>query len=110
MVNVATEFRSTIINRNRSYDDPGVEETIHRGQPKPAEGIIDRVRQLRKRSDDRDRGFDAIGIVVVDMRNDGSPCKLITKYPPALQTSDTMHYDQMIMRALSLYAQRFSSV
>jgi hypothetical protein len=110
MVNVATEFRSTIINRNKSYDSPDIEVTTHRKQPKPAEGIIERVRKLKRRSDDRERGFDAIGVVVVEMRNDGSPCRVVTTAPPALQPSDQLHYDQMVTRASAVYAQRFASV
>ena len=108
MVNVATEFRSTIINRVGDYDNASVMETQHRRQPKPAQGVIDTVRQLKRRSDDRDRGFDAIGIIVVEMKNDGSPCQLVT-LPPALAPSDSLHYDQMIARASALYAQRFAA-
>jgi len=109
MVNVASEFRSTIINRLGDFDNPDVVVSEHRRQPKPAQGIIDTVRQLRRRSDDRERGFDAIGVLVVDMKNDGSPCRLVTD-PPALPPSDSMYYDQMIARASALYAQRFKSV
>lgn len=109
MVNVASEFRSTIINRVGDFDSPNVVVSEHRRQPRPAQGIIDTVRQLRRRSDDRERGFDAIGILVVEMKNDGSPCRLVT-VPPALPPSDSMHYDQMISRASALYAQRFASI
>lgn len=110
MVNVASEFRSTIINRVGDFDNSAVVVSEHRRQPKPAQGIIETVRQLRRRSDDRERGFDAIGVILVDMKNDGSACRLITDDPPALPPSDSMHYDQMIARASALYAQRFKSV
>ena len=108
MVNVASEFLSTIRNRD-DFDSPDLEITEHRKQPKPAQGVIKTVRQLKRRSDDRERGFDAVGILVVEMRNDGSPCRLVT-VPPAPDASDTLHYDQMISRASAFYTQRFGSV
>lgn len=109
MVNVASEFRSSTRNRGLDFDDPGVIVSKHLNQPRPAEGIIDTVRQLRRRSDDRERGFDSIGIIVVEHRNDGSPCVLSTR-PPAPPPSDTMNYAQMISRAAAIYGQRFASV
>lgn len=108
MVNVASEFRSPIKNHGH-YDDIDIDVSAHRNQPRQAEGIIDTVRQLRRRSNDRESGFDAIGIVVVEMKNDGSPCQLITT-SPAPTSSDAMHYEQMISRAVAIYTQRFAPV
>lgn len=108
MVNVASEFLSPLLNPAH-FDSPGVKVSVHRRQPEPAEGVIETVRALRRRSAPSDRGFDAIGLIVVDMRNDGSPCKLVNG-PPAPDPSDTMHYSQMITRAAAIYAQRFSGI
>ena len=110
MVNVASEFISPIINR-ADFDSADVEVSKHRRQPGPAQGMVDTIKQLRRRSSDRDRGFDAIGIIVVEMKNDGSPCTIVTApTPPALQTSDSLHYDQMVLRVPDAYAQRFASL
>jgi|SRR5688572_6194982 len=109
MVNVASQFISPIINR-ADYGTKPISISQHRNQPKPAQGVIDTIKQLRRRSSDRDRGFDAIGIVVVEMVNDGSPCRVVTSSPPGLPSSDSLHYDQMIARAAHVYSQRFASV
>jgi hypothetical protein len=45
----------------------------------------------------RRRGFDAIGIVLVDCRNDGSPIT-VHAGPPAPGPTDDFHNDQMVRR------------
>ena len=54
-------------------------------------------------------GFDAIGIVVVELANDGAPATLVQD-PPAPPPSDIFHYDQMIRRIQSLYEGRFADL
>lgn len=108
MVNVANEFISPILN-DGSYNTAPTRVTQHRNQPKPAQSVIETIKQLRRRSSDRERGFDAIGVIVVEMKNDGSACRIVTA-PPALPPSDSLHYDQMIARASAAYSQRFAQV
>ena len=108
MVNSADEFISPVRNTG-NYDTPPIEKNRHREQPSPAGRVIETVAQLKRRSDDRERGFDAIGIIVVDMINDGSPCQLVT-VAPAPSRSDSMHYDNLINRAAAQYTQRFASL
>ena len=108
MINAADEFVSPVKNR-RHFDSGNIKKNIHRGQPALARSIIDTVGHLKRRSDDRQRGFDAIGVVVVDMKNDGSPCLLMAA-PPAPSPSDSIHYEQLIHRIAAQYAQRFASL
>lgn len=75
-------------------------------QPQAAAQVIDRVRQLPRRSNVQDEGFDALAIVAVDCRNDGSAVQLVTT-PPAPPPGDIFHYDQMISRLAQLYESRF---
>ena len=54
-------------------------------------------------------GFDALGIVVVSCRNDGSRVELIDT-PPAPSPNDIFHYDSMIRRIAHLYESKFDSI
>ena len=108
MVNVADEFVSPIKNL-QDFDTPPVFMSRHKNQPHPAIGVIETVRQVRRRTVDTDRGFDVLGILVVDLRNNGSPGVLV-KSTPAPEPSDALSYDQMVTRAAALYSRRFSTI
>ena len=95
MVNLAERFQSPTSTK----------PSIHK-QPSVTERVIEKVRQLPRRTKPGDRGFDALGIVVVDCKNDGSPVKLVTKLP-APPPGDIYEYEMMIRRAAQLYASRF---
>ena len=51
-------------------------------------------------------GFDALAIVAIDCRNDGSPVTL-TPSPPAPPAGDIFNYDQCVSRLAALFASRF---
>lgn len=102
MVNLAEQFVSPGRQTGKKRDVLNV----HR-QPDVTEQVIQRVKDLPRRSDPEGHGFDAMSIVVVDCRNDGSPVKLVTKSPPAPPAGDTFHYSQMIHRLANLYGARF---
>lgn len=97
MINAADTFISP----------PGLANT-HR-QPKDTERTLQKVRELPRRSKAEDDGYDALGIVVVDCKNDGSPVSLVTSVP-APQPNDVDHYDRMIDRLATLYASRFKEL
>ena len=61
IVNVATEFLSPVGELN------------HHNQPQDALGAMAKVEQLPRRSGDEGTGYDGLGIVLVDLKNDGSP-------------------------------------
>lgn len=107
MVNVAATFVSPIRNPHNVDDSPAI-VTTH-SQPKDAERTIAKVREIPRRANVGDIGFDAIGIVVVELTNDGSPAVLVNE-PPAPSAADIFHYDQMIRRIQSTYEGRFSSL
>jgi hypothetical protein len=108
MVNVAETFISSDYNVGLDYSSPNVVTSQHPNQPRPAQRAIDRITTLPRRSKVADRGFDAIGIVAVDLKNDGSPCQLVTS-PPAPAPMDGFNYATMVQRATALYASRFNS-
>lgn len=105
MVNAATTFISP--DRNPDPNAPLV-VSQHR-QPRDAERVVEKIKQLRRRADRTGRGFDSIGIVVVDCANDGSPVTLVEE-PPAPARSDQYHYEQMIRRLASEYDTTFAGI
>lgn len=106
MVNEATDYLSPDLNKKNRVTDP---EWSHHNQPRDAGLAIDKIKQLPRRSKVGDVGYDALSIVVIDMRNDGSPVTLVTS-PPAPQPGDIYDYDTMLARLSAIYATRFKDL
>lgn len=96
MVNLATTFRS-----------PSRKAPSKHKQPEVTERVIEKIRELPRRSSTGQSGFDALGLVVVDCRNDGTtPVELISS-APAPTGDDYLSYSQMVLRIAHLYEGRF---
>lgn len=107
MINASASFISPGRNkRNLAKSRPAV--TSHK-QPEAAAGVIAKIREMHRRTRPQDEGFDAIGIVVIDAKNDGSPIQLVT-LPPAPTSADDYHYDQMIRRIRQKYEVIFANI
>jgi hypothetical protein len=78
-------------------------------QPRETENTIAKVKQLPRRAAAGQRGFDAMGVVVVSCKNDNSPVQLIGS-PPGPSSTDAFHYDNFIERIDTIYAARFGSL
>jgi hypothetical protein len=91
IINVADEFQSPVGGRNRH------------NQPRDALGAIAKVEQLPRRSGDEGVGYDGLGIVLVDLKNDGSPVRLSNE--PAVPIN--YEYERMIVRLANEYDVRF---
>jgi hypothetical protein len=107
MVNMATRFLSSDMNKF----DIGKSEPhwSHHKQPRDTVRAIDKVTEIRRRGRPGEEGFDAMGLVVVDCKNDGSTVKLVTASPPAPAAGEILHYESMIHRIAQLYDSRFAS-
>lgn len=105
MINISSRYLSPDRNKS-SGSEP--DWSIHR-QPRDAQIAVDKIRQLPKRSKTGDVGYDALAIVVVDCRNDGSPIELVSS-PPAPQPGDIYSYTSMIDRICHIYATRFKDL
>lgn len=102
MVNACETFRSPDMNK---FDLDAVPANVnHHRQPGDALRVIDKVKEIRRRSGGSASGFDAIGVMVVDMPNDGSAVELVAEPDPIF------HYDQMIQRLAHEYAATFSKI
>jgi hypothetical protein len=106
MINGAETFLSPDLNKKNRVLAP--EWSTH-DQPKSVSITIDKVKQLPRRSKTGISGYDAIGIVVVSCRNDGSPVTLLAD-APAPQRQDSYHYTVMIDRLRTIYATRFAQI
>ncbi len=107
VVNVAATFISPGLNHfDVTTRKPKV--NTHR-QPSDTERTIEKIKEIPRRTQSGVEGFDALGIVVVEMQNDGSPVSIVST-KPAPQPGDFWHYDSMIHRIASLYASKFGNV
>ncbi len=103
MVNIADTFISTDLNK---HDLAAVHPVVsNHPQPLAATRAMAKLREIPRRVHPGSEGFDAFGITVVAMRNDGTPVGLIDA-PPAPQVSDADHYEQMLNRFAHLYDTR----
>jgi hypothetical protein len=104
MINIAERF----VSPGRQLE--GREQRVtHHTQPAVTASAIAKVRELPRRTAPGTDGFDALGIIVIDLKNDGSP---VTIYDgvPAPQVGELDTYEAMVMRTANLYDFRFSSI
>lgn len=100
MVNAGGEFLSSDSNKfDLGRHAPNVNRHRH---PNDTEKVLNKVLDIPRRPGPGSTGFDAVGAIVVDARNDGSPVTLVTDHP-APQPDDLLHYGQMIQRMVQGY-------
>ena len=107
MINSATTFISSDLNRRKSFDE--AEEISAHVQPAAVRTAMSRVEALPRRSGSSGPGYDGLAAVVVDAPNDGSP---ITRDddPPAPGPNSPYRYESMISRVANEYDGRFASI
>lgn len=98
-----------MINASPRFVAPITDEMSHHDQPRVAARTVAKMRELPRRSRIDEDGYDALGIMLVDLKNDGSPATLVSA-APAPQPNDTDYYDRMIDRLATLYASRFKEL
>jgi len=103
---VMVNFAESFVSPGRQHPGAPVNYSRHK-QPVAAESVIRKVRELPRRTSPGSDGFDAVGIIGVDLANDGSPVRAISE-APAPQQGDGDTYQEMIARVASLYEYRFS--
>lgn len=98
----------SLVNAAPVFNTPSGAGRVNRhAQPSDAAQVVRMLSTAIPRAGDPSGfGFDAIGVTVVDCRNDGSPVTLLDK-APAPSSSDHVHYDRMIRSLCSEYRARF---
>jgi hypothetical protein len=104
MVNVSDEFISTDRNKWSLKDHPP-HVTKHK-QPADAQAVLEKIREIPRRTTTQEAGFDALAVVMVRCRNDGSKFEIVAG-SPAVEPGDVLHYESMIRRTAKLYESRF---
>jgi hypothetical protein len=108
LVNASPTFISPTENKKQgALADPVVSTNR---QPQSAKGVIEKVAELPRRSAVADRGYDAIGLLVGDAKNDGTEIVLVDPDMPSLFVPHVLRYDSMIDRVSRDYATRFRSL
>lgn len=105
MVNASTTFVSPDLNKR-----PRQRKIISsHTQPAAAASIIEKVKEMPRRTGPRTSGFDGLAIVVVSLSNDGTPVTLVSG-TPAPQPGDIFYYDNMVTRVANEYDTTFASI
>lgn len=97
-----------MVNGSSSFVSPPGKLNKH-AQPYVTERALAKVRELPRRSRVDEDGYDALGCIVIDCKNDGSAVRVIST-PPAPRPNDIDHYDRMIDRLATLYASRYKEL
>jgi hypothetical protein len=110
LINFSDSFVSPERNQRLLTQEAPADISIHQ-QPRDTLRTIEKIREIRRRSGPGTSkpGFDALGIMLVTMVNDGSPVDVVVE-PPAPAASSEYHYGQMIGRAAHLYDSSFGNV
>lgn len=106
-VNSSSSFVSSVTNNYPLAGSP-VRYTVHR-QPGDTERVVQKVREIPRRSASSEVGFDGVGITVLSFQNDGGPVTIIDA-PPAPPPGDTFHYGSMIVRMANEYDTTFAGI
>jgi hypothetical protein len=107
MVNASPKFISSDLNKHNLAVAPAV-VSEHR-QPLWASRTVAKLEELPRRTGRGQEGFDALGIVVIDMANDGTPAEVLAD-SPAPGNADVFHYDQMMHRLIHQYETSFTGL
>lgn len=107
-VNNADEFISPVMNSERISEGLPAKISKHK-QPGDTQRVLDKVAQIPRRTGKSGNGFDAIGISVFDLGNDGSPVTLVSG-PPAPASGSNFHYAGMIVRMANEYDATFAHI
>jgi hypothetical protein len=102
VVNESASFIST--DRNKRPGAHGSPDLSRQDAHRPA-AVISKVRQIPRRTRTGTPGFDAFGIITLDLVNDGSLPSLTGTVAP----DDSDSYEAMVQRILELYAARFGA-
>jgi hypothetical protein len=109
-INAAKEFASPTDPANaRTLASLDEAQLSRHDQPKAVERVLEKVRELPRRSQHMDAGYDGIGVTVLDIKNLGERVRVVTEMP-APQPGDSFEYSQMITRMANEYDTNFARI
>lgn len=107
-INIAETFVSPSRNKRRLKGRKA--EVSRHKQPKVAFDVLNKMKELPRRSNEDEAGFDAIGVCMVECKNDGSPVNVVQAFPEGSRLDPILRYDSMVDRIAHWYATRFRSI
>lgn len=108
-VNHSGTFVSPIINSRDISRGLTPEVSLH-NQPRDTLRVLNKVAEIPRRTNHQDTGFDAIGVTVLNLINDGTTPVELVDAAPAPQQGDHFHYGSMIVRMAHEYDATFSAI
>lgn len=102
-INVSDSFVSPLRN-SRRLNSSNTETTKH-DQPRSAKKVVDKVSELPRRSGEDGFGFDALGVVMIECRNDKSPVTIANSEIYGVE--NILRYESLIHRLSTIYTSRF---
>lgn len=107
-INISRQFISPDRNKYDLSMFP-VQVNEHK-QPYVSQKVLEKVRQLPRRSNTDESGYDAIGVVLLDFRNDGSEVEVSADFGDGTGVDKILTYQSMIERISHIYSIRFKSL
>lgn len=107
-VNMAPEFISSDLNK---FFDPAMRTTLSKhNQPGAAERVVEMVENLPRRTSTSAVGYDGLGIVALNLRNDTVAPVTVHAAHPAPKAGDIFHYETMLRRMANEYDSAFARI
>lgn len=99
----------SLVNAASSFITPSHPSPNAHNQPSDARSVVEMISSAVPLSGDtHDYGYDAIGITVIDCRNDGSPVTVVEDPAIGPGRRDHTHYERMLVNLCALFRARFS--
>lgn len=96
-----------LVNEAESFLSPGQSAPNRHVQPQDARQVVDMLkRAIPLARHDRGFGYDAVGVTVIDARNDGSPIT-VSSGPAAPRHDEHVHYERMMVALCGELRDRF---
>lgn len=107
-INASPEFISPI--RNKDEPLAASFSVSYHTQPRDAKRVLDKVRELPRRSGEDELGYDAVGTVFLNCRNDGTEVALVDRLEDGTAIDSILSYSALISRISGIYTSRFRAL
>ena len=107
-INIGESFRSPERNKYCLREEPP-KDSWH-DQPRVAKLVLEKVRELPRRSNPAQMGYDAVGVVLVECANDGTTLEIRNDFGDGTEIDKILTYGNMIERISTIYSTRFKAI
>jgi hypothetical protein len=99
----------SMVNASTTFVTPSGKGKVNKHtQPEDARRVVEMLgKAIPLKADSADVGYDVVGAIVVNCRNDGSPVTVLDAAPAPVKQKDHLHYERMISSLCGQYRARF---